>query len=196
MDLQRFCIKVFARPSPQFDDEALIPIFHEWIRDGVPLGTLIDVTDYRHVPHGPGVMLIAHEANFAVDRAEGGRLGLLYQRKTVYPAAELHRRILGAAQQAVAAAQRLASDVRLEGNLAFDAGALRFIANDRLLAPNTEEAYGTLVPQLRRAAEALYGECELRPAAPDPRDRLAVDVIGRGASASLESLAERLRTAV
>ena len=28
---------------------------------------LIDVADYRHVPAGPGVLLIGHEANYSLD---------------------------------------------------------------------------------------------------------------------------------
>lgn len=195
MDLQRFCIKVFARPSPAFDDAALIPLFHEWIRSGAPLGTLIDVADYRHVPHGPGVMLIAHEANFALDRAEGGRPGLLYQRKTGDPAAELRGRIVAALQQTVAAARRLAADTRPKGALEFDAGGLRFIANDRLLAPNTDGGYEAVAPQLGAAARQIYGECDLRPVSPDPRERLAIDIVARGGPVTLDALAERLQAA-
>lgn len=190
VDLQRFCIKLFARPPAGFDDGALIPVFHGWIRREAPLGTLIDVTDYRHVPQGPGVMLIAHEANFALDRAEGDQLGLLYQRKTPQDAAALSERVLGAAAQAVAAASMLAAEV----GLTFDAGTLRFIANDRLLAPNNGAAYAALEAQLREAGERLYGACGLERASPDPRERLAVDVTARGA-VTLETLAARRQVA-
>ena len=30
--LQRICIKLYA-PEPGIDDQAFVPIFHEWIRD-------------------------------------------------------------------------------------------------------------------------------------------------------------------
>jgi hypothetical protein len=66
VDIQQLAIKVFARPG-SFDQGALIPIFHNWIRER-RLGdvVLIDVADYRHVPEGPGVMLIADEAHWAI----------------------------------------------------------------------------------------------------------------------------------
>ena len=38
---------------------------------------LIDVADYGHVPQGPGVVLVAHEANIYLDRLDG-RTGLTY----------------------------------------------------------------------------------------------------------------------
>ena len=49
-------------------------VFHQWIRDSVCPEMLIDVADYRHVPAGPGVMLIGHEANYSLDNREN-RLG-------------------------------------------------------------------------------------------------------------------------
>ena len=58
----------------------LIPVFHRWIREQAMPELLIDVADYSHVPAGPGVMVIGHEANYSVDNREN-RLGLLYNRR-------------------------------------------------------------------------------------------------------------------
>ena len=41
---------------------------------------MVDVADYKHIPDGPGIMLIAHEGNFSID-LENGKAGLLYTRK-------------------------------------------------------------------------------------------------------------------
>ena len=41
---------------------------------------LLDVADYRHVPAGPGVMLIGNEGDYSVDNT-GDRLGIRYNRK-------------------------------------------------------------------------------------------------------------------
>lgn len=58
-----------------------IPVFHGWIQgQQLPGHLLIDVHDYSHVHHGPGILLVAHEANLSVDEAEGRR-GLVYLRK-------------------------------------------------------------------------------------------------------------------
>ncbi|HEX9595476.1 MAG TPA: hypothetical protein VF982_01240, partial [Anaerolineales bacterium] len=71
MDIGRFCIKFFARPGYNIDDAIFIDIFHEWIRLKKLPGILLDVADYRHVPEGPGVMLLTHDINFAMDYSEG-----------------------------------------------------------------------------------------------------------------------------
>ncbi len=78
--IQHVMVKVFAREPVSIDLGEAIPIFHRWIQDHVCPELLIDVADYRHVPNGPGVMLIGHEANYSLDMTKG-RLGLLYNRK-------------------------------------------------------------------------------------------------------------------
>jgi len=78
--IQHVRVKVFARQPVSIDQGEAIAVFHRWIQDRVCPEMLIDVADYRHVPNGPGVMLIGHEANYSLDSAKG-RLGLLYSRK-------------------------------------------------------------------------------------------------------------------
>ncbi|HEV8246140.1 MAG TPA: hypothetical protein VGP93_10250, partial [Polyangiaceae bacterium] len=60
--------------------EHFVPVFHRFIRDHVLDELLIDVADYAHVHHGPGVVLVGHAADYYMDQGEG-RLGLLYSRK-------------------------------------------------------------------------------------------------------------------
>jgi len=63
------------------DLELFIPVFHEWIqKDKISNHVMVDVADYKHIPDGPGIMLIAHEGNFSID-LEDGEAGLLYTRK-------------------------------------------------------------------------------------------------------------------
>ncbi len=62
--------------TEKIDQSPLIPIFHRWIREATLPGLLIDVADYRHVPQGPGIMLIADHAHFAVDEGDDN-IGLL-----------------------------------------------------------------------------------------------------------------------
>lgn len=189
MGLQKFCVKFFARPSPGFDDTPLIAVFHDWIRRGAPLGTLIDVADYRHVPGGPGVMLIGHEGNFSLDRGQG-RPGLMYQRKAASPG-DAGRRLQEATRQALLACRLLGRDPRLGGDLAFSTGELHFTSNDRLLAPNTDEAYGRLEQDLQALGRCLYGEFALRRESNDPRERLAAR-LSCGSPPDIEVLLDRL----
>ncbi len=190
MNLQRFCVKFFAQPSPGFDVAKLINVFHDWIKRQVDLGTLIDVADYRHVPGGPGVMLITHEANFAMDYTEGRRFGLLYQRKTDQ-AGDTTARIVSAVGHALTACRMLTQDPHVEGALSFSAGELWVIANDRLLAPNTDDAYDQLRPHLQEVGETLFGECEVEKVNNDSRERLAARLVSV-APVSLDALAAKV----
>lgn len=194
MNLQRFCVKIFAQPAPDFDDARLINVFHDWIKRRVALGTLIDVADYRHVPDGPGVMLITHEANFAMDRTEDRRLGLLYQRKTDV-AGDTAARILVAVDHAVTACGMLVRDTHIRGQLAFNAGELLVIANDRLMAPNTDDAYERLKPHLQRVGGALFGACDVMRMDNDPRERLAARLVS-SAPVSLDDVAAKAKNAI
>ena len=65
MDLNKFGIKFFAQDADGFAILKLIPVYHRWIQQNALEDLLIDVADYSHVPSGPGVMLIAHEGNYA-----------------------------------------------------------------------------------------------------------------------------------
>jgi len=75
---ERVQVKVFASETPEA--EALIPVFHRWIREQTLSELMIDVADYSHVPEGPGVVLIGHASDYYFDHGEG-RPGLLYSRK-------------------------------------------------------------------------------------------------------------------
>ena len=162
MDAYRIHLRLDFAPGIELDLERLIPIFHCWIRDHELDELLIDVADYRHVPDGPGVMLIAHEAHYGVDSA-GGRLGLVYARKR--PAtgtfAERLRHALG---RALAAGRALEREAALEG-LAIPGDRWTLALHDRLLAPNDEGTRRAVEPDLQRLLGRLYaGGFELRPA--------------------------------
>ena len=68
--------------SLQTDIGSFVAFFHNWIQeDRIPNHIMVDVVDYKHIPDGPGIMLIAHEGYFSLD-FEDNELGLLYMRKT------------------------------------------------------------------------------------------------------------------
>ena len=189
MSLERFCVKFFTQPGADIDDTVFIEIFHEWIRLKTLNGVLLDVADYRHVPNGPGIMLISHEINFAMD-STNGRFGILAQRKL--GKAANHR---GAVLELVAATLKFAAllenDPRTAGKLDFDAGAFEYSSNDRLLAPNTPAAFTDLLPDLQSAAAVIYPgqKVLITRIENDPRDRLTIRV-DTGALLSVKALAE------
>lgn len=189
MALERFCIKFLARPETNIDEVAFIEIFHEWIRLQKLKGTLIDVADYRHVPNGPSIMLITHEVNYAMDHGNG-QFGLYAQRKL--GEGNSHKdRILGLARSTAAFGALLESDNRVAGKLSLEGGQFLYMANDRLHAPNTEEAFAALKPDLEAAAAELYpGQTvSVTRLENDPRDRLTA-VVQVDNSVNLATLAQ------
>lgn len=180
MNVQQLSVKIFARSS-DIDQAALIPIFHDWIRDKRLGGDilLIDVADYRHVVDGPGVMLIAHEAHYGLDEAGGP--GLRFARKRDEPgdAAERLREAFGRALQACALLEK---EPPLSGALAFDTGKLEVRVMSRLVAPNTPAAYAELEPALTGFLKDLYGAGEITcEHLSDPRQPLGARVRIQGA---------------
>ena len=159
------------------DAAAFVPIFHEWIRgNAIPEMMLFDVADYAHAPVSPGIMLVAHEASFALDRSDG-RFGLLAQRRTAFDGTPAEA-IATTLRQALKVAGMLERDPRLHGKLKFDATHPRIEANDRLRVPNTDEGLQTFLPIVQEALSAVYPghETKVTRVENDPRDRLAVQV--------------------
>src|SRR4030095_6743995 len=115
---------------------------------------LIDVADYLHVHHGPGIMLIGHEADYSLDN-RAGRLGLLYNRK---------EQIEGTTQekltQAVRAALTVAQILEKENGLKFNGSEVQIVVNDRVLAPNTAETFASLEPELNSFFARLYDSAQ------------------------------------
>jgi hypothetical protein len=176
MDINRFCIKFYARPGATVDEAVFIEVFHDWIRRRKLAGVLIDVADYRHVPDGPGVMLITHEVNYSMDHTDG-RFGLLAERK-LGPGDDPISRIVELVRSTAAFGALLESDRRVRGKLSLEGGLFHYMSNDRLLAPNNGECFARLQPDLAAAAAIIYpGQSVSISHLPnDPRDRLTLVV--------------------
>ncbi len=155
MELQHVNVKLILANPDEVDLEPLIPIFHSWIQEQAPGDLLLDIADYRHVPAGPGVILIGHRGDYSVDNTQN-RLGVRYNRK-----AELdgnnESRLRQAAVSALSACRRLQSDVRLDGKLYFNRRELELFINDRMLAPNTDSTRQAAEPELRGFFNKLFG---------------------------------------
>ena len=156
----KYDLKLFLQDVSELELERFIPVFHRWIQDQVLEELLIDVADYRHVHHGPGVVLIAHDAHYAMDMAEG-RLGLLYSRRRETHASRsaLHRiedRLASVFQCALTACQQLEAEPALDDQCRFRGDVLLLRCNDRLHAPNTPEAYNDLRQHLVPFLAMLY----------------------------------------
>ena len=168
--LQRFSLKIYADPPQAVAPAAVIPIFHRWIRERAGAELLIDVADYTHLVDGPHVLLVAHEANYAIDGG-GGRIGLSYTRKQ--PAGgPLADRLGAAARALLAAGRRLEQDPEAmpDGRFAFRGDEIAVVANDRLLAPDTAQAAAALRRPVAAFGARLFGNgCTVEPLAASDR---------------------------
>jgi hypothetical protein len=190
MDLHKFGIKFFATGAQGIDILKLIPIYHRWIQDKALDDLLIDVADYSHVPSGPGVMLIAHEGNYALDET-GHERGVVYYSKQKLTG-ELPERFAQVAYKALKATQLMSGDTELEGTLHVSGTELQFFANDRLSAPNTDAAYEEIEPSFKRFLDRLYdGAPYTLSREKDPRERLSLRV-QVNAKVNVDTLLSRL----
>jgi hypothetical protein len=190
MDLHKFGIKFFAQYAERIDILKLIPIYHRWIQQSALEDLLIDVADYSHVPAGPGVMLIAHEGNYALDETGHDR-GIVYYSKHKLTGG-LPDRFAQVAHKALKAADLMSADAELEGALKVPGNRLQFFANDRLVAPNTDAAYAELEPAFKAFLDRLYAGAPYTLARErDPKERLSVQVRAEG-EVPLKTLLERL----
>jgi hypothetical protein len=155
IELQHINVKLLLRDEEGIDLEPLVPVFHGWIQEQIFDELLIDVADYRHVPDGPGVMVIGNEADYSVDNADG-RLGVRYNRKAVLNSNN-QERLRQAVRSALAACLRLEEDPQLNRKLCFNGSDIEISVNDRLLAPNHPETREAVEPEIRAFADKLFG---------------------------------------
>jgi hypothetical protein len=190
MDLQKLGFKFFAQDAAGLDLLKLIPVFHRWIQNTALDDVLIDVADYSHVWAGPGVLLIAHEGNYGLDEA-GDRRGVVYYSKQSLPG-DLAQRLTAACRKSLQAARLLEQEEEFKDSLKLSGNELQFFANDRLLAPNTDDTFAQLEPPLRALLDKLFaGAPYTLERETDPRERFTVNVRAQEPVA-VETLLSRL----
>jgi hypothetical protein len=161
MDAHKLQLKIYLTPesAQAVDLEAVIPVFHRWIKQRLLPELTIDVANYGHVPQGPGVVLIGHGADYFMDEGEG-RPGLLHNRKRAGLAAG--ERLSDLARRTLHAASLLERDLALTGKIKFATNELLFRVNDRLAAPNSDATFAALKPELDALARTIFGgPCDL-----------------------------------
>ena len=154
MELQHVNVKLLLADPEGFDLEPLIPIFHSWIQDKIFEERLLDIADYRHVHNGPGVVLIGHEGDYAVDNTDG-HLGVRYNRKAALEGSNRDR-LKQATRAALTACQCLEQEARLGGKLRFNGQDVEVSINDRLLAANREATRQAARPDFQAFSQALF----------------------------------------
>jgi hypothetical protein len=177
MQLQHVNVKLLVKSPEEVRLEPLIPVFHSWIQGQVLEELLLDVADYRHVPAGPGVVLIGHQANYSVDGTDD-RLGVRYNRKAEVDGGN-QKALRQAMRASLIACQRLEAEPSLERKLQFNGQEIEFLVNDRLLAPNRDSTREVLRSEFDTFFKKLFrgGEYALAyPSASEPRKLFGVSV--------------------
>jgi hypothetical protein len=152
MELQKINIKVFTVEPNNVPLTDFIDIFHSWIQatDGV----YHDVADYSHMQAGPGIVLVADDANVSIDETSNRR-GLLYSQKTKLSGSNLEK-LSTVLRGALENCRRLEEEPALRGKLRFSGNEVEILVNDRLLAPNSGAAFEEIRPEIDFLARRLY----------------------------------------
>ena len=144
-DIVRIGAKLYAENPGVIVADDYVPLFHGWIQRRVLDGTPIDVADYKHVPDGPGIMLIGHEADRALDSA----------RAAPASSTSASGRARGALEErfaaAIEAADRTAAEIEDDpaaAGVRFGRDEILLRVNDRLRAPNDDATLEELRPAI------------------------------------------------
>ncbi len=183
MDFQHFNVKIFVEGELTVDLQRFIEVFHSWVAEQSMDEMMIDIADYRHVPAGPGVLMVGLEADYSIDHNRS-RFGLRYNRKAPLEGNNQDR-LRQAYQAAASACTRLEAEF---AELKFSRRELEVFVNDRALAPNTEEARDQLRTEIDTFVRDQLGQadCEAQFNA-DPRQLLgAVVTLSNVPEADLE----------
>jgi len=191
MQVQQLSVKLFLSNGELLDTDELIPIFHRWIREH-KLGSelVIDVADYRHVPKGPGLMMVGHEGHYAMDEGGAG-IGLSYsvKRDEVRSAQDALKLVV---QRALNACALLEAESSVSG-VSFDTSTIQVQVMSRLVASNDDAQFALLEAELTEFFSNLYGNEDLAVSHldSDPRAPLGATVT-TDCNDSVATLLERL----
>jgi len=167
----RLQIKYFVENPEAVNLPPYTGLFQRWIQQKKLNEMLIDVVDYAHVFQGPGIVLIGHESDYALDIGNG-QPGLLYTRKRQTDGS-LREQLRTSFHRALTACQLLENETKLR----FRANdpEVRFL--DRLNLPNRPESLDSVREDLNAVLAEVYCKpVAFVPVSSDPRQVLTIGV--------------------
>jgi len=186
---QRLSVKFFVKSNGPVDLAPFTPLFHRWIQNEVVEGLLVDVADYKHVPDGPGVILIGHDVDYAMDLT-GGRPGLLVRRKRYQGRVGFEEILRDTIRKAIHAAKAIEADATVGVKLS--AASMEITMIDRLVAPNDEQTVAAAAAQIEPLLTEVYEEgLEIRRGSSDARACLSLVATSK-AQVDFDELLDRL----
>jgi hypothetical protein len=173
MDLQKLNVKLFVKQPNEIALTDFIEIFHGWIQ--ATDGNYHDVADYSHMKGGPGIVLVANNANVSIDES-GGRRGLLFNQKSRLSGSN-QEKLRQVFQAAIENCLKLEAEPALRGKLRFAGNEAWVAVNDRLPGMNSPNAFETIKGDIESFAKRLFGTDAVTFASDrDSRQRLSVRV--------------------
>jgi hypothetical protein len=154
MKSEKLQVKFFAKPNPAFELEAIVPVFHRFIREHAFDELMIDVADYKHVKNGPGIALVGDANDYFLDEGEG-RPGLLFSRKRHGSGPE--GRVREAFARGLKACTLLEAAPELGGKLTFATDEVLIRTPDRLRASNDDAGFAEVSKDVSPTLDKLYG---------------------------------------
>ncbi len=156
MEFQHVNIKIPVDGDLGVDPVVFIDVFHKWIQTRALDELLIDVADYRHVPNGPGVMLIGLQADYSMDHARGA-WGLRYNQKSPQPGSNADRFSMALRRSAAACRLMVSALAERSLSLRFSRHEFELFVNDRALAPNSSSTFDAARPELESFIRGALG---------------------------------------
>jgi len=152
MELQKLNVKFFVEQPNAIALTDFIEIFHSWIQatDGV----YHDVADYSHMQAGPGIVLVANDANVSIDES-GNRRGLLFSQKAPL-AGSNQDKLRQVIRSAMEYCRKLQTEPALRGKLRFSVNEALVSLNDRLLGEDSPAAFEALKSDVEAVAKELF----------------------------------------
>jgi len=151
--LQKINVKISLEVPSDFDYDVLLAIFGRWrLEEGEKI---IDLADYLHVPEGPGCLLVSHLWQFGIDLGDG-QPGLFYSSRMGL-SGEAQERFTKVIRDCVEKSKRLLGESDIPQTIRPRWDEIEVIANDRVLAPNTDEIDELLRPGLTATLDRFYG---------------------------------------
>ena len=189
MDLQKLNVKVFVEQPNPIPLTDFIDVFHGWIQ--ATDGEYHDVADYSHMQAGPGIVLVANDANVSIDETQNRR-GLLFCQKAPLSGSN-REKIRAVLRSALENCRKLEEEPALRGKVRFAANEAVISLNDRLMVANSEQSFNEIKGDVTAIAQELFGTSSVDiERDEDARQRLNVRV-KTAAAVDLRQALESLR---
>ena len=187
----RLSFKIDLGPAEEYNTDAWVAAFHELVAEQRLDGLSIDVTDYRHVKNGPGVLLIGLEGDFGIETIDGCA-GLKYTRKRALPNSLIDALLL-VYRQLIEVCHVLRSDAPNSVHILDTHSRIELQFLDRLSYPGApNENTQRLLRKIYSFFASIYGDSEVdvRLVGVDERRPLTIRVDAN--SPTLDALKRRL----